>query len=171
MVLKSVGNWNALQKSIILSLNFSNSGHLFVQKHERKVTYWIYIAISFWIWNWTVFKMRLLVRIFVISFLCSSMIISGIIKKNEQILVAYFMHTNLFFLARIFSDVSPRIAGGRLSEIIDFPFVAFLRVFYRNEYGEGESSNDCTATIIGKEWILTSARCFKYTKNQIIVCI
>lgn len=71
--------------------------------------------------------------------------------------------TRIYILARLLSDSSPRIAGGRLSDIIDFPYVAFLRVFYSNGYGEGEASNDCTATIIGKEWIITAARCFKYT--------
>lgn len=74
-------------------------------------------------------------------------------SQNEHFLVAY-----LFFeiLVNSYSNPSPRIIGGSIADIKQFPYIAYLHIKY------GSNGTSCTAVIIGDEWILTAAHCFEY---------
>lgn len=62
-------------------------------------------------------------------------------------------------------NLSPRITGGKESDIKRFPYAAFLGVYYSDDTNSYISDvSYCGAVIIGDEWILTAAHCFGYNK-------
>lgn len=66
------------------------------------------------------------------------------------------------------SNLSPRIIGGSVANITKYPYAAFLAVFYPEDEENGkEDVSECTGVIIGEEWILTAAHCFKYCRRVI----
>lgn len=64
------------------------------------------------------------------------------------------------FLAKPFSSLSPRIAGGNVADISKYPYAAYITIKYNNNGKDGQSY--CAATIIGDKWILTAGRCYDF---------
>ncbi|XP_055297287.1 trypsin-7-like isoform X1 [Sitodiplosis mosellana] len=63
--------------------------------------------------------------------------------------------------AKPFSNLSPRIVGGNVANITNHPYAAHIVVTYSGNNGVEFQSN-CAAAIIGRDWILSAARCFDH---------
>lgn len=75
------------------------------------------------------------------------------------------MYVNTFsithkYLEKPFANLSPRIAGGNVTDILKYPYAAYITIKYKNKGKHGQAY--CAAAIIGDKWILTAGRCYDF---------
>ncbi|XP_055297288.1 trypsin 3A1-like isoform X2 [Sitodiplosis mosellana] len=76
--------------------------------------------------------------------------------------LCFFMNALLCSLVtgseKAFFNSSPRIVGGKVANITNHPYVAYLKLFHN--YFLPRDYSECVAVILSKDWLLTAAHCF-----------